>query len=242
MTGNGQDPPSTRLTWLETGRLAELGLQAATLVHELRQPLFAVSALVDLLAADAGPRPDPRLALLRAELRHMDAILARYAILSRRADGRRDPFDPRELFEETLHAISFKAERLAVRLELQVEEGLPAMVGDVVALRQVLLNLLQNALDAVDHQGGGLVVLRAARQGGGIVVEVSDNGPGIPPECLERVFDPFFTTKPPEQGTGLGLPIARETVRRLGGDLSLSSDPRGTVARLLLDNGKESQT
>jgi CheY-like chemotaxis protein len=112
--------------------------------------------------------------------------------------------------------------------------ALPDVMGSAGKLEQVFVNLLINAVQALP-ESGGTVELRAAREGDKVIVEVRDDGPGIPPELLGKVFDPFFTTKPPGVGTGLGLSISHAIVTRLGGEISIESEPsRGTIVRVTL--------
>jgi signal transduction histidine kinase len=115
------------------------------------------------------------------------------------------------------------------------EEGLPKVPGPGGELNQVWTNLLDNAADAV--AGGGNIGVRAFRDGEAVVVEVSDDGPGIPPEITGRVFEPFFTTKEVGSGAGLGLDVARRVVAGRGGDIAMETGPRGTrfAVRLPLD-------
>ena len=129
-----------------------------------------------------------------------------------------------EGIENTLTILGHKLEGVSV--DRDFEEDLPGVPGPGDELNQVWTNLLDNAADAV--AGGGSVRVRAFREREAVVVEVSDDGPGIPPEFRARVFEPFFTTKEVGSGTGLGLDVARRVVRGHGGDISVQSGPRGT--------------
>ena len=111
----------------------------------------------------------------------------------------------------------------------------PAVAGVHVprGMHQVLTNLLRNASDACD--GRGVVTVRGGRDGDQVVLEVQDEGPGIPPETLRRVFEPFFTTKDPGKGTGLGLPISARLVEKFGGQISIECPSSGgTIVRVSL--------
>jgi len=124
-----------------------------------------------------------------------------------------------------------------VRIDLVVEPDLPIIAGARRRLEQALTNILVNAIHAAQVREGfaGRVGARARRQGDEIIVEIDDNGPGISPEVKARIFEPFFTTKEPEQGTGLGLPIARDAVEAHGGVLEVESERgRGAIFRLRL--------
>ncbi|CAA9459805.1 MAG: sensor histidine kinase [uncultured Rubrobacteraceae bacterium] len=126
--------------------------------------------------------------------------------------------------ENTLTILGHKLKGVAVARDY--EEGLPKVPGNGGELNQVWTNLLDNAADAV--AGGGSVRVRAFRDGEAVVVEVSDDGPGMPPEIKGRVFEPFFTTKEVGSGAGLGLDVARRAVAGHGGDISMHSGPEGT--------------
>ena len=148
---------------------------------------------------------------------------------------RRSPLeaDVVEGIENTLTILGHKLEGVSV--DRDFEEDLPSVPGPGDELNQVWTNLLDNAADAV--AGGGSVRVRAFREGEAVVVEVSDDGPGIPPEFRGHVFEPFFTTKEVGSGTGLGLDVARRVVRGHGGDITVGSGPWGTsfAVRLPLD-------
>ena len=126
--------------------------------------------------------------------------------------------------ENTITILGHKLRGVSVAREY--EDGLPEVPGPGDELNQVWTNLLDNAADAV--AGGGSVGVRAFRDGEAVVVEVSDDGPGIPPEVKGRVFEPFFTTKEVGSGAGLGLDVARRAVLGRGGDINVESGPEGT--------------
>ena len=122
-----------------------------------------------------------------------------------------------------------KARERGVEVELDLEEGLPPVLGGQ-ALFQVFTNLISNACDAMEGRGGHLKITSRRQGWNKIVVRVSDTGPGMPPEVVERVFLPFFTTKGPGKGMGLGLAVCRELVGRLCGRIEVDSVPgQGTT-------------
>lgn len=229
------NPESPEQVWLETGRLAELGLLSATLVHELRQPLFAIKAMLQLAIAScpAGPHHDQvRITLEQAV--HMERILAAYGGLVQRPGGVDEPFAPNAPVAAAAETLAHRARQLHATLSLDLGEALPILRGNQVALQQVVVNLVQNALDASSSNTAPAVHVRTSRSGDRVAIEVRDNGTGIPPEVLPHVFDPFFTTKPPGRGTGLGLTIARELVRRAGGTVDFATGSGGTSFTVLL--------
>jgi signal transduction histidine kinase len=137
-----------------------------------------------------------------------------------------EPIDVEQGIRDTLLVLGHKARDKSVSVKIDVAPGLPPVNGIGGELEQVWMNVIDNALDAVDL--GGHVSLTGKPEGHSLVVRVIDDGKGIPPEHQSSVFDPFFTTKEPGQGTGLGLDIARAHVRNHGGDIDLTSRPGRT--------------
>jgi PAS domain S-box-containing protein len=143
--------------------------------------------------------------------------------------------DVREGLENTLVILHNKLKR-GVTVKREYADDLPAIEAYAGELNQVWTNMIDNAVDAME--GEGTLIVRARREGSWVVVEIEDDGPGIPPEHLARIFDPFFTTKPPGEGTGLGLNISRNlVVKKHRGEMSVRSEPGSTCfsVRLPID-------
>ena len=232
-------------TLVRSEKLASLGTLLSGVAHELNNPLSNISSSAQILREDRTIDPalrdqmvdDIDAETLRA--RHIVRALLDYA-------GDRD-FQPRrvvlaELVEETLRFLKNKRPT-AVDVHVAIPPGL-AVVADRPRLQQVLLNLVLNAYDAMGSAGELSIAARLVKAGardddfpaalGGcragaeaVEVEVSDNGPGIPPELLERIFDPFFTTKAVGHGSGLGLFIAYEIIEKHGGCMVADNRPGG---------------
>jgi signal transduction histidine kinase len=147
----------------------------------------------------------------------------------------RQAVDIHDGLETTLVLIGHKLRDKRVEVVRDFDPGLPAVEASGSELNQVWTNLIDNAVDAVDP--GGRITLRTGLQGGRVLVEVGDDGPGVPPELQARVFDAFFTTKPVGRGTGLGLDIAQRIVLRHHGELRLRSEPGDTRFQVLLPVG-----
>jgi signal transduction histidine kinase len=143
-----------------------------------------------------------------------------------------EPIDVERGLRDTLMVLGHKARDKSVSVKIDVAPGLPRVNAVGGELEQVWMNVLDNALDAVDL--GGHVSVTAKPEGHALVVRVVDDGPGIPSELQERIFDPFFTTKGPGDGTGLGLEIARTHLRARGGDIDFDSRPGRTEFRITL--------
>ena len=208
--------------WMETGRLAELGLLTAEMVHELKQPLFSIKSLVTMMRRDD---PDhPHLVVLEQQVSHLDDLVGRYASNGRRRRGQAEPMDLWASVDTIAKTLQARARARQCELVAVKNGPARAVMADPVGVRQIAGNLIGNALDAA----------RAQVQ---VVVEdtwliVHDDGPGIPPDLARRIFDPFFSTKPPERGTGLGLAIARRLVEESGAHLEWDTSTAGTEFRV----------
>ena len=211
-------------------RLADLGTVAAGLAHEVRNPLASISGCVELLrGADGLSAEDQRiLGIVLRETGRLDALLGRFLEFTRPAPPQRVPADVSAVVGETLDV--FAADPVAAGLV--VERALaPARVScDPDQLRQVLWNLVANAAQAIREAGKGGVVRVSCgpAPGGGAILAVEDDGPGLPPGEVGRIFTPFFTTKP--TGTGLGLAVVQRIVDAHGGAIAVDSPP-GAGAR-----------
>jgi len=203
----------------------------AKLAHELRNPLDGVMRFINLTLSDHHPAERKRRYLLASKqgLERLNGIVEGLAGLGRQALPSQDPVDANEMVRQAVLLQEGKAQERGVKVELDLEEGLPPVVGGQ-ALFQVFTNLVSNAYDAMEGRGGRLKITSRRQGWNKIVVRVSDTGPGIPPEVVERVFLPFFTTKGPGKGMGLGLAVCRELVGRLCGRIEVDSEPgRGTT-------------
>ncbi len=224
--------PSSCAQWMELGRLAELGLLSATLVHEIKQPLFALKALLQVHQAK-GETPESELVTtLLAQVRHMEAVLSAAGGLVQRPGDWDQPFALEQPVQAAFDALAPRARKLGVTYDLQLEPGLPMMRGNPVAMQQVLTNILQNGLDAACEVDQPRLVLRCTLDGEQACIELTDNGTGISEQQRARIFEPFFTTKPPGRGTGLGLSIAQKLVRMAEGSMEVASRPGSTTILL----------
>ena len=216
-------------------RLAVLGEVAAVMAHELNNPLAAIRMYDQMLRAELPPGSPL--------LENVDVIERNAATCSRAVRELLDyatnatpevgAVDVRAMLEDVTAFLRPLRARARVELELDLPEGPLEVSGDELQLRQVFVNLVMNAIQALE--GGGRVVLRARASGSDVRVDVEDDGPGIPPEAREQIFRPFFTTKERGEGTGLGLPTARRIAEMHGGGLELvESQPGHTVFRARL--------
>jgi signal transduction histidine kinase len=217
----------TQQLW-QAAKLAAMGELAASLAHELNNPLATVSLRIESLLAQS-PAHDPKrqaLEVIDREVERMGNLVANLLQFSRRNSQQISTFDVREELERTLELIQYHLRNHRITVVRQFAPEVPLVHADHQQLRQVFLNLFTNASDAMPQ--GGTLILRVAvgttlTGAPGVRVDVSDTGCGITPEHLSQVMEPFFTTKAEGKGTGLGLPICRRIVHEHYGTLELTS-------------------
>ncbi|MDM0069633.1 response regulator [Variovorax sp. J31P207] len=220
-------------------RVGTMGVFAASLVHELTQPLAAslsnAETAVDLLGVQVPDLEDLRATVsdIVADGRRAGEMIQKLRRFLRHGEAERREFDLTALLSEVLHFVKPEATRQGIAIMLQGSEELPHIVGDRIQLQQVLINLLLNAFEAVAglDPGSRAVELRASPSEHGVRIEVIDCGAGMDEATLARIFRPFFTTK--AAGMGLGLSISQTIVATHGGTLSAQSTPgAGSVFRI----------
>ena len=211
-------------------RLATLGNMAAAVAHEIRNPLNAVSMGMQRLRAEFEPAPREEyralLDLVQGEVRRLNAIVEEFLSLARPMTLKREPIIGARLSSTRCWG-SWSAKRAqpASPSSGRSRLRLPPLHADRDRIKQVLLNLMLNAIQAMPS--GGTLELGAERAGGTLTVTVADTGSGIAPELLPKLFEPYVTTK--AKGLGLGLAIARRIVEAHGGPIEAESDPEGSA-------------
>ena len=221
---------------LQTEKLAELGQMVTGIAHELSNPLTSILGYAQrlLLRRDAaGDSHEARQIFQEAE--RASAILRQLLRSARESRPERRRVALNQVVARTLELQRFNAPAENIRVQLDLDPVLPFVQGDAGQLQQVLVNLIANARHAIEEQAkGGTIRIKTKRAGAKrVLLEVGDDGPGIPQAIQARIFDPFFTTKPEGVGTGLGLAIVLGIVHEHGGKLHFTSNPgQGTVFSL----------
>jgi two-component system NtrC family sensor kinase len=220
-------------------RLATIGRMTATVAHDLGTPLNSVLGYTQLLAQEDLPeRARRRLAIIETQIHRMGEIIQNYLAFTRE-NPPRGKIWVNELIRDTLLLLQPVFKQRGVQVSAQLAESVPVVYGDSNSIQRVLINLLDNAVDACEQGGSVKVSTREIAASGqkkpGVVVEFADTGVGINPEILPKVFDLFVTTKAPGKGTGLGLIICQEIVKAHGGTINIASQlGRGTTVSVFL--------
>jgi two-component system C4-dicarboxylate transport sensor histidine kinase DctB len=221
---------STQNELVQAGKLAMLGQMAAGITHELNQPLAAIRAFADnarvFLERGQGEQAAGNLGHISEASARMGAIIAQLKGFARK-DEAIATVDLAKSIQASAFLLESEFRRHAVMLGIDAEAGSLLVAGDPVRIEQVLINLLRNALDAVESAERRQVGISLARDGDWALVCISDSGPGIPEQVAAHLFEPFYTTKPSGKGLGLGLAISSSIVQAMNGQLAAHNQASG---------------
>ncbi len=225
----------TQKQLVQSEKMAAIGELAASVVHEIRNPLSSVKLNFQIIgrSIDRTARLYEHYSIGLAQISQLEKMLSGLLDYSKPVELERVPLDIETIVNESIEQLKPRVGRCAV--ELEIEDSLPQITGDPGKMRQVLVNIIHNAIEASGEAGTVRVRASAPEPGsdGAVLIEVSDNGPGITAQDLKRIFQPFFTTK--EHGTGLGLSIVKKIMEAHMFGMSVSSEKGfGTVVSLHL--------
>ena len=234
---------------VETGKLASVGELAAGIAHEINNPVAIMveeAGWIEDLLGEEEFKEGENLEEFRRALRQIKnqgrrckEITHKLLSFARKTDARVQEVQINDMVEEMVALSAQRAKFSNVAISTTLDERLPTVRVSQSELQQVLLNLINNALDAMEKKGGRLS-LTTQRDENFVTIFVADTGPGIPRANLERIFDPFFTTKPVGKGTGLGLSICYGIIKKIGGDITVRSVLNmGTTFRIQIPLPKE---
>jgi signal transduction histidine kinase len=211
---------------LPAGRQAALGELAAEIAHEINNPLFAILGLVELVRNDLEPgtKPHDRLLLVEQTGLEIKALVRALLTFAREPADDTRPISLNDVVIETLELVRHTSASKGVEIVERLEATPLHVEGNPNQLKQLLLNVLTNARQALPD--GGTVTVTLTGEPGWATVRVSDTGPGVAPDLSERIFTPFFSTKG-EDGSGLGLTVSRIIARLHGGSLALDETGAG---------------
>jgi two-component system NtrC family sensor kinase len=210
----------------QSGRLASLGMLAAGVAHEVNNPLGGILALTGLTVEDM-PKDDPNRENLEEVIRQTERcrdIVKGLLEFSRQSRGNTEPVDINKVLQDTLSLVEKQALFFNIDVVWNLDPELPHVIADRSQFQQVFMNILMNAVQAMNERGTLTVATRYDRSSNSAEAAISDTGHGIPAEEIDRIFDPFFTTKESGHGTGLGLSIAYGIVTTHRGTIFVQSE------------------
>jgi two-component system NtrC family sensor kinase len=229
---------------IRTEKLAAAGTLAAGVAHEVNNPLASISSLIQILQTRAAANDhDTQSAETREMLRLISTQIARITRVlrdmmdfARTRPPARAPLDVRHALEASMRLASFDKDFKRLTLTTRYDDSAPLVSADTDQLQQVFLNLLLNARDAMPEGGDIRITTSYQQSAHELLIEIADNGAGIPPEHRAHIFDPFFTTKPAGTGTGLGLAVCYGIITAHGGRIEVAPDQdgRGTCVSVSL--------
>ena len=222
---------------LEAGKLATMGNLLAGVAHELNSPLSVILGQVGLFSqTGVDPKARARVKDIGEAAERCVRIVRSFLTMARRHPPERGHVSLNHLLREAVELLSFELRIASIEIVYDLERDLPLVWADGHQLKQVIVNLVTNARQAVQDSAPPRQLRLATRydeRHSSVGIEVADSGPGIPAELRARVFEPFFTTKPDGEGTGLGLALARGMVEGHGGSIEIESTP-GEGARFII--------
>lgn len=209
---------------LRSERFAAVGEAAAYVSHEIKNPLMVIGGLSHQVARrlEGQPELQEKLRLIREEVRRLETFLGDLRDFTRPAQPALAPVNLNQVIREVEQLLESEARKRGVEIVEDLDSRLPSVPADPGQMKQVLLNLMKNALEAMD--GGGRIVLKSGAEEEQVWFAVADTGVGMTPEVLAKIFNPFFTTK--EKGTGLGLAVIHKIITDHGGSISVESTPK----------------
>jgi len=225
-------------------RLALVGTLASGIAHEVGTPLNVISGRVELLTqrASSDERMQKDLAIINQQIERITRIIRELLNVSRPREQRATNLDLGDLLTQLVEFLRIPLEKSTIEVKVSVDSAAQIVRADRDQLQQVLLNLIMNAIQAMPAGGKLLLETKTAEKDGFpyVGIEVRDTGKGIAQSDLEKIFDPFFSTKKPGEGTGLGLPIALDIIKKHGGYINVESElERGSTFRVLLPSVSE---
>jgi signal transduction histidine kinase len=220
------------LQLMQAEKLSSIGVLAAGVAHEINNPLSSVAgyaeALLRRLNDEKSLAEDPRfgdfpkyLQVIIRESYRCKGIIDCLLSFSRKSDGSVCSVNLNEILLEVLELVRHKSRYEKIDIQTNLQSDLPEVSGDPAGLRQVCMNLLMNAHQAI--KGAGVVEISTSTNGKSVLFQIRDTGCGISKEAIDQIWDPFFTTKEVGQGLGLGLAVTYNIVKRHGGDISVES-------------------
>jgi len=211
---------------VQSEKMAAFGALGAGIAHEVKNPLAGILGIaqLSLRGVESGHPLEKNLHIIEKETKRCKTIIENLLKFARQEQVEFREVDIPQVVADALAIVDHQLGINSIRVEQELEPGIPSCRGNANQLQQVLMNLMINAQQAMSGKSGTVKLTARSLQQGGVELRVSDTGPGIAKEIRERIFDPFFTTKPAGQGTGLGLSVTYGIVKEHGGEIRLESE------------------
>ncbi|MBS4211759.1 ATP-binding protein [Neobacillus rhizophilus] len=230
---------------IQTDKLAALGLMASSFAHEVNNPLTTINVyaedLMDRIQDDEQIVHEEvflYLKKIKENTERCKRITGNLLNFSRKSNWTLSRIDLSETIQNSISLVEYSLRKNHIKLEVEMGENLPNIAGDSIKLMQVLVNLINNSVDAMPD--GGIIKIGAKTDNMNLVLIVSDNGSGISKGILPKIFDPFYTTKPVGKGTGLGLSVCYGIIQQFGGTIEIDSElGMGTTIEIHIPVGRE---
>jgi len=226
---------STQLQLIQSEKLGAIGQLTAGIVHDVRNPLTVIKGVAELLLSEEELSQEfqRELSLIRESAFKANNIVGDLLKFARQSQPEMGIYDMRDTVEAALRLTAYPIRKAHVQVIKDLPEQAITMTFDYQQVEQVLVNLINNAVQAMPD--GGTLSVSLSQADGNAAISVQDTGIGIPPENLSRIFDPFFTTKPEGEGTGLGLSVSYGIISNHSGRIDVESTPgEGTIFTVLI--------
>jgi two-component system NtrC family sensor kinase len=215
-------------------KMAELGRLSASVIHEINTPLSVIAAASQLVLNEQGLSEFvvEMIERIHSEAQRLSQMTRGILSFAREEEGAGEEIDVNDTLRDVMVFLKYEAQKRSIAVVEQFDYRLPGIFAEENRLKQIFINLIMNALQAMT-EGGRLLLNTSLSDGDMVSVVIADTGTGIPGEIIDRIFEPFFTTKEPGMGTGLGLFITKNNMQALGGRIEVeSSVGEGTNFRL----------
>lgn len=213
-------------------KLAVVGELAAGVAHEIRNPLTSIKGFVQLIDMKKGPEvPSYYIEIMIDELDRIEQIVGEMVVLAKPAPSEKCPVDLNALIQDTINFMKPQAEMHDITLRVELDPGMPPIEAVKNQLKQVLINLIKNSIEAIEDKANGVILIKAESQQNNVSITVFDNGKGISLDNLKKLGTPFYSTK--DTGTGLGLMTSYRIIQNHGGEIRVDSKPGVGTAFIL---------
>ncbi len=220
---------------LQSEKLAAMGRLTSQIAHELNNPIYGIMNTLELLKTEIPPESKRRriLELSLSEIQRLSEMLRNMLSFSKPEEEKRRPVKINELIEGILLVMEKQMKELNIQVEVSFDPDIPKIMASTNQMRQVMLNILKNAKEAMPK--GGTLFVRTSQEDNRVLIHIQDTGIGIPEEIKDKIFEAFFTTKQKVKGVGLGLSVCYGIIKDHGGEITVESEPaKGTTFTISL--------